>query len=461
MGFLMPIPAAGWVFLFKRRKTMKNHVHKLFLAVLLAGSVPLTYAEESPAELSLEQRLNLLERKQEIADEEAAAKAKTAGKATASPGEGFSLQNVDKSFLIKFSALVQADGRFFTDDVAGVQTDQFLLRRVRPTLSGTLYRDFDFRITPDFANNSATSLFDAYLDIKTVPAAKLRVGKFKPPVGLERLQSGGDLSFVERGFPTSLVPSRDTGVQLFGDVLGGKVSYAASFTNGVADGGVGETDTNDGKEGAARIFLTPFKDNPGLFQGLGFGFSGTFADSGQTLTNYRTPGQLQAFTWAAAATADGERTRISPQLYWSWRSIGFLGEFVRSAQVVRSGTRKYHISNDAWQGVLSYVLTREEASFKGVKPAKNFDPKAGGWGAFEIVTRLQRLDLDSEIFDHSLASTTNSIQQATAWSTGLNWYLNRSIKFVVDYEQTEFDRGAARGDRPNEKLVFTRWQVAY
>lgn len=446
---------------------MNHNIRKWILAGLLAGSAPFSYAEDVLGTPSgtLEQRLAILERKQENADEAAAAKAKEAIKVTASAGDGFSIQNVDKSFLIKFRALVQADARFYTDDVVGTQVDQFLLRRVRPIFEGTLFRDFDFRLTPDFANNSATSLYDAYVDIKTFPAAKLRIGKFKPPVGLERLRSINDISFVELGFPSNLVPTRDAGLQLFGDVLGGKVNYAASFTNGVADGGTGETDTNDGKEGALRLFFSPFKDNPGFFQGLGVGFAGTFADSGVGLTNYRTPGQLQAFTWAATAIADGQRTRIAPQLYFNRNSFGMLGEYVESAQVVRSGTRKGRIANKAWQSVATYVVTGEEASFKGVIPAKNFDPKEGGWGAWEIAGRLQRLDLDTDIFDRALAVGTNSIARATAWSAGLNWYLNRAMKFTVDYEQTEFDRGAAVGsrvvDRPNEKIVFTRWQIAY
>lgn len=440
-----------------------------FVAVTLGGFRNTAWSEDLPPPantLSLEQRVNILERKLEVSDENVSAAAKTAAKPS-SDKEGFGLKSADGNFAIKFRGLIQADSRWFTDDEASAQTDQFLLRRIRPTLEGTVWKDFDFRITPDFANNSATSLYDAYIDVKTFPV-KFRFGKFKPPVGLERLQSAQAILFVERGFPTALVPSRDTGVQLFGELWNGKASYAASFTNGVPDGGTGETDTNDGKEGAARIFLTPFEETVGFFQGLGFGIAGTFANSHQGaattgLSNYRTPGQIQAFTWATTAVADGEHTRVSPQLYWGWRSLGLLSEYVNSAQVVRRTTNnaKYHISNEAWQAVVSYVLTGEEASFKGVKPNKNFDPKEHGWGAWEVVGRLQRLDLDPEIFTQALASASNSFQRATAWSTGLNWYLNHNLKFVIDYEQTEFDRGATLGDRPTEKVIFTRTQIAF
>ena len=52
-------------------------------------------------------------------------------------------------------------------------------------------------------------LYEAYMQLNYFSRANLRVGKFKPPVGLERLQSDDDTSFIERGLPTLLVPSRD------------------------------------------------------------------------------------------------------------------------------------------------------------------------------------------------------------------------------------------------------------
>src|SRR5207302_155510 len=94
----------------------------------------------------------------------------TAGK------EGFKIQSADKNFILKIRALLQTDARFFVDDNAGNETDQFLVRRARPILEGTLYRDFSFRIVPDFASNAKTALFDAYVDIAPWTFAKLLIG---------------------------------------------------------------------------------------------------------------------------------------------------------------------------------------------------------------------------------------------------------------------------------------------
>jgi hypothetical protein len=74
---------------------------------------------------------------------------------------------------------------------------------------------------------------DAWVDVKLHAAARVKVGKLKSPFGLERLQSATALGFVERGFPTALAPNRDVGVQVWGDVAGGVVSWAAGVFDGV------------------------------------------------------------------------------------------------------------------------------------------------------------------------------------------------------------------------------------
>ena len=78
-------------------------------------------------------------------------------------------------------------------------------------------------------------IYDAYVNYRYEPALQLRIGKFKTPIGLEQLVTDRDLSFNERSLVTDLVPNRDVGAQLWGDVSGGVLSYAAGIFNGVGD----------------------------------------------------------------------------------------------------------------------------------------------------------------------------------------------------------------------------------
>ena len=148
----------------------------------------------------------------------------------------------------------------FLDDSQRLGTSTFVLRRVRPLFEGTVYKYFDFRIMPDFGNGQSV-LQDAYMDFNYLPGAKIRFGKSKAPVGLERLQAARDVLFVERGFPTSLVPNRDLGVQLMGENLGGgTLNYAVGVLNGVPDGSSGDLDTNNTKDFAGSDSCLSFPE---------------------------------------------------------------------------------------------------------------------------------------------------------------------------------------------------------
>ena len=118
---------------------------------------------------------------------------------------------------MKVGGYVQSDGQFYVKDTANVGTDTFVMRRVRPDIQGMVGKYINFRILPDFGAGT-TALQDAYLDLRYSPKLSLRSGKFKSPVGLERLQSATDLVFILRALPTSLVPNRDLGLQLSGDL---------------------------------------------------------------------------------------------------------------------------------------------------------------------------------------------------------------------------------------------------
>jgi phosphate-selective porin OprO and OprP len=417
----------------------------------------------------LDQKIRVLDRKIELDKEAADEKAKTAGQATAGK-DGFSLRSGDGNFVLRLRGYVQFDGRFWAGDEQKPQIETFVLRRVRPIFEGTVYKIFDFRIMPDFGQGQ-TVLQDAYLEARFNPAFRVRAGKFKPPVGLERLQSATDLLFVERALPTNLVPNRDLGVQVGGDLAGGVVSYAAGIFNGVPDGANADADTNDGKDAAGRLFFQPFVKGTGPLKNLGFGVAASQGSQTGTPTStglaaYKTPGQVNFFTYrsdgtaAGTTVADGTHYRLSPQGYLYSGPFGLLAEYVISRQEVRRDLVSDTLEHKSWQVAASWVLSGDAASYRGVTPKKVFDLAAHTWGSFEIAARYSELKLDDATFP-VFASITSSARSAKAWAVGLNWYLNRNLRLLFDYEDTQFEGGAATGDREDEKIFFSRFQIAF
>ena len=433
-----------------------------------------TVAQKTEA---LEREVKILKRQREVDQETQAAaaqKAKTLPTLTAG-SEGFALKSADGNFLLKLRGLIHTDGRFFLDNENNSKIDTFLPRRVRPILEGTVFKKFDFRLTPDFGGGK-TVVRDAYLDARFLPELALKVGKFKSPVGLERLQSASDLVFVERAYPTSVAPDRDIGVDLHGEFLGGVIGYDLGVFNGVPDGATsetsGDTDQNGSKDIEARLFFRPFlKTDLVPLQGLGLGIAGTIGTENSAAPTYKSIGQQTFFsvTNTTTITSDGNRDRISPQGYYYWGPFGLIGEYIVSSENLRKGTLTKRVQNSAWQVAASYVLTGEKASYKGVVPDRPFDPFKSQWGALEIKARVTELDVDNEAFrnygtagsPNRFADPSKSASTATTWGVGVNWYLNKNAKFVWDYHQTHFDGGAVGGNRPVEKAVFGRFQVAF
>ena len=229
---------------------MKTHNKLLTLILLTAGIISspvISYAADSKeledlrAQVEeLKQAVKVLDRKGEIIAEEAATKKKETPVVKASE-KGFGIQSADGQHEIKLRGLLQADVRSFQEGknitqkaAPGASTagyldnseganDTALLRRVRPTIEGTVFGKYDFRFTPEFGDGKA-QVIDSYLDARLDPAFKIRAGKYKPFVGLERLQSGADIKFLERSYVSSILPNRDVGISAYGDFLDKKIS---------------------------------------------------------------------------------------------------------------------------------------------------------------------------------------------------------------------------------------------
>jgi phosphate-selective porin OprO and OprP len=365
----------------------------------------------------------------------------------------------EDKFVLKFGFDGQIDNRAFPGDHS--PADQVVLRRARPTLSGTLLKYVDFYVRPDFGLGT-TVLYDAYVDLR-LPGTRLRVGKFKPPVGLERLQSDDDTNFIERGFPTLLVPSRDIGFQLSGDLLKGRVSYAAGVFNGVPDNSVSHTWESDHLDYDGRIFLTPFLNSTNALNGLALGIGASTGNvDGMALPSYKTFGQSSFFAFAAGVKSAGHRTRLAPQAYYYVGPLGLLAEYTLVQEGFQKGSVARVITFRAWQMQASYLLTGEKKGFATLTPRRPFDLKNHGWGAFEIAFRTGDFSVERGFFDQGFGGVATP-QQAREWAGGVSWYMNRSLRVSLDYANTSFGGGAAAPDesRPSERALLQRFQINF
>jgi len=409
----------------------------------------------------LDQAVKAAQRKQELAEQAAAEKAKTDATVTAGTS-GFTIRSPRGNYLLKIGADLQVDNRTYLGVGAGSDIDTVVLRRVRPTFSGTIYQYIDFMFRPDFGQGT-TAIYDAYVQLNYLPWANLRVGKFKPPVGLERLQNDDDTSFVERGLPSNLAPQRDIGYQLSAPLFKQRIYYAVSTFNGVPDASIGsDTAASDHRDYAARLFLTPFLPDENALSGLGIGFAASGGNTdGEALPSFKTFGQETFFTFASGVTAAGHRTRLAPQGYYYLGAFGLLTEYALNEEgFQKSGVRR-EIAFRAYQVQASYILTGEKKSYGGPTPKKSFDPMHGGWGAWEIAARLGDWEAEKGVYSYGLVSSAVSPRHLHEWTGGVNWYLNRLFRFSADYGKTNFGGGAANSNKLPERAIIFRFQINF
>ena len=516
------------------------------LEVMSAKSEPVPAAPQavtvSPEIAKLKTKVNTLERKLELQDEVNTAAFKKLP--IFDGGEnGFKITSSDKKHQLRIGSSIQTDYRNFLGDnppawiagtaptgfsgagwYGGVGPDSIFLRQARIILEGYVFNDIYFKLMPDFAQTSTTSnlIPDAFVDFAYQPKASLLVGKYKPSIGLERLQGDANTVFLERAFPTNLAPNRDMGLQLHGafampgyktEKAPGPIdsknafTYQVGITNGTGDSGNiamngalpnSSTQFANNKEFDGRIFAQPFQHSGyDWLEGFGLGLSGSFSNPDHlALVAQRTPlGQSQFIDYTSmngqtaginggattprTITSNGNSNRIYPQAFWYAGSFGLMGEYVASTQTLNasgganSGSKVNNITqtNTASQVQLSYVVTGEDNQFEGVKPIRNFDPAKGTWGALQLAARWSQLSVGNDTF--KLLSPIKTASQATEFTVGANWFLNKYSLIRFDYENVWFTGGAGTqtgtannptyhiANRPSEQVLSTRFQLAF
>ena len=421
----------------------------------------------------LNQEVQVLERQQK--EDENTATQSVQNSPHLSVGEnGVSFASANSNFVANLHGWVQVDSRTFFQNGHTPGIDGFLLRRARPIFNGTIFNNVDFNFTPEFGG-STVQILDAYLNYHYNPALQLEMGKFKPPVGLESLQSDIYTFFNERSMVSDLNPYRSIGAELHGDLYDGVFSYAAGIFNGLPD--LTSTTVNANIDNdmafAGRAFVVPFKETDiRPLQGLGLGVSGSYehddtnaATAGLT-PGFTTDGQEKFFTYSGTTVPNGAHWRVSPQGYYYYGPFGLLAEYVVSDQSVSKlgtpGTRG--MDNAAWEVSGGWVLTGENDSYNGVVPRHPFDIRNGDFGAWQIVGRYADLDIDHAAFP-TYASAATSASGARAWSVGLNWYLNKDLRANISFSRTWFT-GTGSGTtgpviKQPEDVLFTRMQLAF
>ena len=145
----------------------------------------------------------------------------------------------------------------FTDD----QTSSFKFKRARVGVRGRVNRTFSYYVmieASDFISSDGNVfLMDAFVTYDKYEWAKVSVGSFKQPFGLEVATACHSLTTIDRAIVSDqlVAPQRDMGIMLLGGTSQTKFRYAVALMNGR---GLGVADNNTKKDIIGRATYKVF-----------------------------------------------------------------------------------------------------------------------------------------------------------------------------------------------------------
>lgn len=346
--------------------------------------------------------------------------------------EGLRFDSVDGAFKLKVGGRIHNDWAFFDQDGAldrqvGNWQDGTEFRRARLYFKGLLYDTVEFEAEYDFADGDS-DFTDVYLGLRDLPhVGRLRIGHFKEPFSLEEVTGDNYITFMERGLPNALVPSRNTGIMVHNHVLDDRATWAVGVFRETNDFGDGEDD--GGYNITARITGLPiYEDEGSTLLHLGIACSRRNPSDDDQQYSQRPESNLadELVDTEEFGADDADLLGLEAALVYG--AASFQGEYI-AASVDRGDGPDPDFYGLYLQA--SYFLTgehreykRSKGAFTRVRPKSNFLGEEGGSGAWEVAARYSHLDLQDAGINGGELDT---------FTIGANWYLNPNTRVTVNY----------------------------
>jgi phosphate-selective porin OprO/OprP len=345
-------------------------------------------------------------------------------------------------------------------------------RRARIGVLGTFMGDWNYALIYDFGGSSdgfggtapgslpgggRSGIENAYLSYVGIKGLAIEVGYIDVPYTLGESTSSNDILFMERASSTNVAISiagddfrSAAGARLYNDLF-----WFGAYVTGPTSGAIHawQSVTPPGMTeqlgGTARA-VWHVVNQPGFGIHIGgdaealFKPSDDFVTGVKSLTlgdrpelridptNILTTGPIanvtgaQVYSVEAAANYGSLLVQGEYYFYIIDRALGlpslkFNGGYAEAGWVITGESRTYNGG---------------KAAYFGVVPEHPFSWASGDWGAWEIAARYSMVNLNDRLgFPDGVAGGKQSIITA-----GLNWYVNRNIRFMLNYLHGKVDK---------------------
>ncbi len=347
--------------------------------------------------------------------------------------KGLEIKTKDENFKAAIGGRLHAQAAFHGRDHVGGEeaSDGLEIRRGRLYMRGVLYRDWKYKAELDFAGNGV-EIKDFWLAYTGLGGLDyIGIGHQKQPYSLEVEMSTNDIPFIERALDyafTQAVVDRALGLRL---QTHGKYWFAAG---GIYGQSIDSPETGDEGWGTAgRFIFSPLHDDRRVVH---LGIRGAYrvpGDQDRTARfRFESTHQSNLYLVNTGKIRRVDNTVLAgAEAAFVYGPVSLEGEYTHAVVARKGGIGD--LDFDGFHIQATWSLTGESRAaayriksgeFKRLKAHQYFYPAVGSWGAWEVAARYGWIDLNDQDVRGGKAQDI---------SVALNWYLNRNIRFMLDY----------------------------
>lgn len=413
-------------------------------------------AEEKQAGQPPEEKLAEQPAKEELAEqppeEEAAAAPKKDWVQMRLGNRGLVVTSDDDQFTMTISGRLHVEASVHSNDGdlpdGDEATDGIEIRRARFMMAGKFYEDWGWTGEVDFADNDV-AIKDFWLGYNGFPHTSLYLGHVKQPYSLSVEMSSNDIPFIERSVDNFLIiPFVDRAVGLRGEFSGSNWFFATGMFGESIEP---NKEDDEGWGSTGRFIFVPFRTET---MGVHLGARAAYRQPGTNKQTIRIKDETTHLSnLSIVDTGSIEEVHdvvlVGGEAAFVYGPFELVGEYNHAYFNRRRANPD--VDFDSWRCAAIWILTGENrmdsyrmnaGEFKRLTPNQNFSLRGGGWGAWELATRLASIDLND-------GPVTGGEEKV--FTLALNWYVNPIVRFmfewsrIVDTDHSNDVRKAADG----------------
>ena len=378
-------------------------------------------------------------------------------------------QNKEANYKMWFDVRIQADAAvyfgapdFCAKELDGKSNTSHIsngmnLRRTRFAVKAQLDKNWYGELDTDWTSGTP-EIKDAYLAFTGVEGLEIKAGNFKENFSIQRNTTSRYLMFMERAMVTYLAPSRHLGINAryskdwfwaSAGVFGPELSSAEEQT--YMEDGNEDYGYNEGLSYTGKLVFRPINNStsslhiggavsyrePKLTSTDGY-FVGRYSSRNSTSINrkkYLDTDDVKGLDHELAWTVE---------LAGHWKQLRYETAYIARGMYLDQTVNPLPTQwAEGWYAQASWLLFGGTQNYDADGAKYTRTTSEHKWGNLEVTFRYEYADFNTgKLFSHKVADTNIFGGSGEAYTVGLNYYPNKNVKIVLNWQYNNNDRYA-------------------